>query len=116
FEEIIQKGLRMIGQGMHGFVGNKDLTFDNIEDALSKPTDLRIFAIADAFEKGYTVNQIEALTKIDTWFLGKLENIYQYTKVLEQYNKISDLPKEVLAEAKRLGFSDFQIARYVENP
>jgi carbamoyl-phosphate synthase large subunit len=116
FEEIIQKGLRMIGQGMHGFVGNKDLTFDNIEDALSKPTDLRIFAIADAFEKGYTVDQIEALTKIDTWFLGKLENIYQYTKVLEQYNKIADLPKEVLAEAKRLGFSDFQIARYVENP
>ncbi len=116
FEEIIQKGLRMIGQGMHGFVGNKDLTFDNIEDALSKPTDLRIFAIADAFEKGYSVNEIEALTKIDTWFLGKLENIYKYTKVLEQYNKISDLPKEVLAEAKRLGFSDFQIARYVENP
>ncbi len=116
FEEIIQKGLRMIGQGMHGFVGNKDLTFDNIEDALSKPTDLRIFAIADAFEKGYTVNQIEALTKIDTWFLEKLENIYKYTKVLEQYNKIADLPKEVLAEAKRLGFSDFQIARYVENP
>jgi carbamoyl-phosphate synthase large subunit len=116
FEEIIQKGLRMIGQGMHGFVGNKDLTFDNIEDALSKPTDLRIFAIADAFEKGYSVNEIEALTKIDTWFLGKLENIYKYTKILEQYNKISDLPKEVLAEAKRLGFSDFQIARYVENP
>lgn len=116
FEEIIQKGLRMIGQGMHGFVGNKDLTFDNIEDALSKPTDLRIFAIADAFEKGYTVDQIEALTKIDTWFLEKLENIYKYTKVLEQYTKIADLPKEVLAEAKRLGFSDFQIARYVENP
>jgi carbamoyl-phosphate synthase large subunit len=116
FEEIIQKGLRMIGQGMHGFVGNKDLTFDNIEDALSKPTDLRIFAIADAFEKGYTVDQIEALTKIDIWFLGKLENIHKYTKILEQYNKIADLPKEVLAEAKRLGFSDFQIARYVENP
>ncbi|MDD4489781.1 MAG: carbamoyl-phosphate synthase (glutamine-hydrolyzing) large subunit [Paludibacter sp.] len=116
FEEIIQKGLRMIGQGMHGFVGNHDLTFDSIEDALSKPTDLRIFAIADAFEKGYSVDQIEALTKIDTWFLEKLENIYKYTKVLEQYNKISDLPKEVMAEAKRLGFSDFQIARYVENP
>jgi len=116
FEEIIQKGLRMIGQGMHGFVGNHDLTFDNIEDALSKPTDLRIFAIADAFEKGYTVDQIEALTKIDKWFIGKLENIYKYTKVLEQYNKISDLPKEVLTEAKRLGFSDFQIARYVEEP
>ncbi len=80
FEEIIQKGLRMIGQGMHGFVGNKDLTFDNIEDALSKPTDLRIFAVADAFEKGYNVNQIEALTKIDIWFLEKLENIYKYPK------------------------------------
>lgn len=116
FEEIIQKGLRMIGQGMHGFVGNNDLVFDNVEDALSKPTDLRIFAIADAFEKGYTVDQIEALTKIDTWFLRKLENIYQYTKVISKYNKISDLPKDVLAEAKRMGFSDFQIARYVENP
>jgi carbamoyl-phosphate synthase large subunit len=116
FEEVIQKGLRMIGQGMHGFVGNRDLTFDDIEDALSKPTDLRIFAIADAFEKGYSVNQIEELTQIDPWFLSKLENIYQYTKVLEQYNKIEDVPAEVLQEAKRLGFSDFQIARYVEHP
>lgn len=116
FEEVIQKGLRMIGQGMHGFVGNRDLTFDDVEDALSKPTDLRIFAIADAFEKGYSVAQIEELTKIDPWFLSKLENIYQYTKVLEQYNKIEDVPAEVLQEAKRLGFSDFQIARYVEHP
>lgn len=116
FEEVIQKGLRMIGQGMHGFVGNRDLTFDDVEDALSKPTDLRIFAIADAFEKGYSVNQIEELTQIDPWFLSKLENIYQYTKVLEQYNKIEDVPAEVLHEAKRLGFSDFQIARYVEHP
>lgn len=116
FEEVIQKGLRMIGQGMHGFVGNRDLTFDDVEDALSKPTDLRIFAIADAFEKGYSVNQIEELTQIDPWFLSKLENIYQYTKVLEQYNKIEDVPAEVLQEAKRLGFSDFQIARYVEHP
>ncbi|HBQ57571.1 MAG TPA: carbamoyl phosphate synthase large subunit, partial [Porphyromonadaceae bacterium] len=116
FEEIIQKGLRMIGQGMHGFVGNRDLTFDNVEEALSNPTDLRIFAIADAFEKGFTVDRIESLTKIDKWFLEKLENIYNYTHVLTQYKKIEDLPKEVLAEAKRLGFSDFQIARYVENP
>ena len=116
FEEIIQKGLRMIGQGMHGFVGNRELTFDNIEDALSKPTDLRIFAIADAFEKGYSVEQVEALTKIDPWFLSKLENIYKYTLVLKQYTKITDVPKDVIAEAKRLGFSDFQIARYVENP
>lgn len=116
FEEIMQKGLRMIGQGMHGFVGNNDLSFDNVEEALSHPTDMRIFAIADAFEKGYTVAQIEKLTKIDTWFLTKLENIYKYTKVLEQFHKIEDLTPEVMKEAKRLGFSDFQIARYVEHP
>ena len=116
FEEIMQKGLRMIGQGMHGFVGNKDLTFDNVEEALSHPTDLRIFAIADALQKGYTVEQIEALTKIDKWFLNKLKNIVDYTQILSKYNKIEDLPADVLAEAKRLGFSDFQIARYVENP
>ncbi len=116
FEEIIQKGLRMIGQAMHGFVGNRDLTFDNIEEALSNPTDLRIFAIANAFEKGYTIDQIEELTKIDKWFLEKLDNIYQYTKVLSKYNNIDDLPADVLKEAKRLGFSDFQIARYVEDP
>lgn len=116
FEEIIQKGLRMIGQGMHGFVGNRELTFDDIEDALSKPTDMRIFAIADAFEKGLSVEKIVELTKIDPWFLTKLENIYKYTLVLNQYNKIEDVPKDVMQEAKRLGFSDFQIARYVLNP
>lgn len=115
FEEIMQKGLRMIGQGMHGFVGNTDLTFDDVEKALSHPTDLRIFAIADAFEKGYTVAQIEKLTKIDVWFLEKLENIYKYTKVLSKFSKIEDLTADVLKEAKRLGFSDFQIARYVEH-
>src|SRR5690554_6868730 len=85
FEEIIQKGLRMIGQGMHGFVGNDKITFDNVEESLSKPTDLRIFAIADAFEKGYSVKQIEALTKIDPWFLNGLENIYKYSKVIGVY-------------------------------
>ncbi len=116
FEEIIQKGLRMIGQGMHGFVGNRDLEFENIEEALSNPTDLRIFAIANAFEKGYTVDQIEALTKIDKWFLGKLENIVNFSKILAGYNKIEDLPADVIKEAKQLGFSDFQIARFVENP
>ena len=116
FEEIIQKGLRMIGQGMHGFVGNRDMTFDNVEEALSNPTDLRIFAIADAFEKGYTVEQIEEFTKIDKWFLEKLENIVKYSKVLSGYNHIEELTEGVLAEAKRLGFSDFQIARFVENP
>jgi len=116
FEEIIQKGLRMIGQGMHGFVGNRELIFENVEEALENPTDLRIFAIADAFAKGYSAEQIVALTKIDIWFIRKLENIYQYTKVLSQYKKIEELPADVLAEAKRLGYSDFQIARYVENP
>jgi carbamoyl-phosphate synthase large subunit len=116
FEEIIQKGLRMIGQGMHGFVGNREITFDNVEESLAKPTDLRIFAIADAFEKGYSITQIENLTKIDHWFLEKLENIYNYSKVLASYSKIEELPEEVLREAKRLGFSDFQIARFVENP
>ena len=116
FEEIIQKGLRMIGQGMHGFVGNRDVKFDDLDHALSHPTDLRIFAIAQALEQGYTVERIEELTKIDSWFLSRLKNIVDYAKVLSEYNKIEDLPAEVLAEAKRLGFSDFQIARCVENP
>ena len=116
FEEIIQKGLRMIGQGMHGFVGNNDLVFDDVASALSKPTDLRIFAIADAFTKGFTVEQIVDLTKIDRWFIEKLENIHKYSLVLSSYNSIADLDASVLAEAKRLGFSDFQIARFVESP
>lgn len=116
FEEVIQKGLRMIGQGMHGFVGNVGLTFDNIEEALTNPTDLRIFAIADAFEKGYSVEQIERLTKIDSWFLEKLENIVRFSKVLSTYQAIETLPKEVLQEAKKMGFSDFQIARLIESP
>ena len=116
FEEIIQKGLRMIGQGMHGFVGNKDIEFKDLDYELSHPTDLRIFAIAQAFEKGYTVERIEELTKIDPWFLSRLKNIVDYAEKLKTFNKIEDLPADVLAEAKRLGFSDFQIARYVENP
>lgn len=116
FEEIIQKGLRMIGQGMHGFVGNKDLEFKNLDDELANPTDLRIFAIAKALEKGYSVEKIQELTKIDPWFLNGLKNIVDYTKVLQQYKSVDDLPADVLKEAKRLGFSDFQIARYVENP
>ncbi len=116
FEEIIQKGLRMIGQGMHGFVGNKEMVFEDIEDALSNPTDLRIFAIADAFEKGYSVEQIRDLTKIDSWFLEKLENIFLFSRKLGEYDKIEQLPKEMLEKAKILGFSDFQIARFVENP
>ena len=116
FEEIIQKGLRMIGQGMHGFVGNRGLAFDNLDEELANPTDLRIFAIAEALENGYTVDRIYDLTKIDKWFLGKLKNIVDYTKVLSQYKKIEELPIDVLKKAKELGFSDFQIARYVENP
>jgi carbamoyl-phosphate synthase large subunit len=116
FEEIMQKGLRMIGQGMHGFVGNHDLEFPDLESALSKPTDLRIFAIAAALEKGYSVEKIEALTKIDVWFLQKLENIVKFTKTLEACKKIENIDAATMAEAKRLGFSDFQVARYVENP
>ena len=116
FEEIIQKGLRMIGQGMHGFVGNRDLEFGDLDKELSHPTDLRIFAIAAALEKGYTVERIEELTKIDVWFLNKLKNIVDYTKVIAKYKTIEDIPADVLREAKRLGFSDFQIARYCENP
>ena len=116
FEEIIQKGLRMIGQVMHGFVGNRDLEFGDLDKELSHPTDLRIFAIAAALEKGYTVERIEELTKIDVWFLNKLKNIVDYTKVIAKHKTIEDIPADVLREAKRLGFSDFQIARYCENP
>ncbi len=113
FEEIIQKGLRMIGQGMHGFVGNHELEFDNLDDVLANPTDMRIFAIAKAFEEGYTVEKIQKLTQIDTWFLEKLKNIHDYSLVLSAYSTIEDVPADVLKEAKRLGFSDFQIARFV---
>ena len=116
FEEIMQKGLRMIGQGMHGFVGNNDLEFDDLDEELANPTDLRIYAIAKAFEKGYTVDRIYELSKINPWFLNKLKNIDDYRKVLESYHKIEEVPAEVLREAKRLGFSDFQIARFVEKP
>ena len=116
FEEIIQKGLRMIGQGMHGFVGNKELLFENLDDELANPTDLRIFAIAKALEENYTVDRIWELTKIDKWFLEKLKNIVAYTKVLSQYHTIDEVPADILKKAKQLGFSDFQIARYVENP
>ena len=106
FEEIMQKGLRMIGQGMHGFVGNNGLEFEDLDKELANPTDLRIFAVAQALEKGYTVERIYELTKINPWFLKKLKNIVDYTKVLELYNKIEEVPADVLKEAKRLGFSD----------
>ncbi len=116
FEEIIQKGLRMIGQGMHGFVGNKDLEFNNLDEELANPTDLRIFAIAKALEKGYTVERLHELTKIDHWFLNGMKNIVDFANKLKTYNTIEELPVEVLKEAKRLGFSDFQIIRFVEDP
>lgn len=116
FEEIMQKGLRMIGQGMHGFVGNNDVEFTNLDEELSNPTDLRIFAIAKALEKGYTVERIQELTKIDPWFLERLKNIVDYTATLKSVPSIEEIPAATLKEAKRLGFSDFQIARYVENP
>ena len=116
FEEIIQKGLRMIGQGMHGFVGNDDLEFDDLDKELSCPTDLRVFAIAAAMDAGYSIDRIHDLTKIDPWFLGKLQNIVDYKNTLSQYTKIEDIPADVLRKAKVLGFSDFQIARFVLNP
>ena len=113
FEEAIQKGLRMIGQGMHGFVGNRDLDFQDIEKELVNPTDMRIFVIADALEKGYSVEQIYDLTKIDPWFLYKLQDIRKLQKILEKYNALESLPDEDLRRAKEMGFSDFQIARFV---
>lgn len=116
FEEIIQKGLRMVGQGMHGFVGNDHTRFDNLDDELANPTDLRIFAIAQALEEGYTIERIYNLTKIDPWFIERLKNIVDYKHKLQTYNTLEELPADVLREAKRLGFSDFQIARFVLKP
>ncbi|MBQ2878281.1 MAG: carbamoyl-phosphate synthase (glutamine-hydrolyzing) large subunit [Bacteroidaceae bacterium] len=113
FEEVIQKGLRMIGQGMHGFVGNQHVHFENLDEELANPTDLRIFSIASALEEGYSIDRISELTKIDPWFLEKLKNIVDYKKVLEGYNCLEELPEDVLRQAKVLGFSDFQIARFV---
>ena len=116
FEEIIQKGLRMIGQGMHGFVGNDHTRFENLDDELANPTDLRIFAMAQALEEGYTIDRIYELTKIDPWFIGKLKNIVDYKFKLQGYNSLEEIPADVLREAKVLGFSDFQIARFVLKP
>ena len=116
FEEMIQKGLRMIGQGMHGFVGNDHTKFDNLEDALANPTDLRIFAIAQALEEGYSIDHIEELTKIDKWFLERLKHIVDLKHQLMEYNQIEDLPTSLLLEVKQCGFSDFQIARFVLKP
>ena len=113
FEEMLQKGLRMIGQGMHGFVGNDHTKFENLDEELSNPTDLRIFAIAQALEEGYTIERIEELTKIDPWFIERMKNIVDYKHKLSEYNTLEEIPAEVLREAKVLGFSDFQIARFV---
>lgn len=113
FEEVIQKGLRMIGQGMHGFVGNRPLAIDNIEQALSEPTDKRIFVIAKAFEEGYSVERIHELTKIDRWFLQRLHAIYQTQQELREASEIAELSAALLRKAKEQGFSDFQVARAV---
>ncbi len=110
FEEIIQKGLRMIGQGANGFVGNKDFHVDDIDQALNEPTDTRIFVISKAMHAGYTVDQIHALTKIDRWFLNKLQGIVNTHKELKTYDNCEQLPLELLKEAKVKGFSDVQIA------
>lgn len=117
FEEAIQKGLRMIGQGMHGFVENKELVIPDIEKALHEPTDKRIFVISKAFRAGYTVDQVHELTKIDRWFLEKLMNIMTTSKELNQWSKhhqqIAELPVDLLRKAKIQGFSDFQVARAI---
>ena len=116
FEEIIQKGLRMIGQGMHGFVCNDQVHFDDLDEELANPTDLRIFAIAQALEEGYTIDRIEELTKIDPWFLSRLKNIVDMKHQLQTYDGIEAVPADVLRQAKVMGFSDFQIARCVFTP
>ncbi|HBH82753.1 MAG: carbamoyl phosphate synthase large subunit [Bacteroidetes bacterium GWE2_41_25] len=113
FEEAIQKGLRMIGQGMHGFTGNRDLSFEDIERELSEPTDMRIFSIAEALEKGMSVDRIYELTRIDKWFLFKLRNIINIKDELSEYKTFESLPNELLSHAKINGFSDFQITRHV---
>ena len=115
-EEMIQKGLRMIGQGMHGFVGNDHLRFEKLDEELSNPTDLRIFAIAQALEEGYSVERIEELTKIDAWFISRLQNIVNLKNKLLTFNSLDEIPDELFREVKAAGFSDFQIARFVLKP
>lgn len=113
FEEVIQKGLRMIGQGLHGFVGNKQHQIDDLDAALREPTDTRIVAVSQAMEAGYSVERIWELTKIDRWFLDRLYSIKQTADSMAQYNDLAQLPAELLRHAKRQGFSDFQIGRSV---
>lgn len=116
FEEVIQKGLRMIGQGMHGFVGNEHLHFNNLDDELQNPTDLRIFALAQALEEGYTDERLFELTKIDPWFIQKMRNIVEWEHKLKSYNSLEEIDATTMRQAKTLGFSDFQIARFVLKP
>ena len=116
FEEAIQKGLRMIGQGMHGFVGNRDLELediDSLEYELSNPTDIRIFVIAEAFRRNLSMVRIHNLTKIDKWFLYKLKNIFTLSNELKEYNTIEKIPDDLLLNLKKSGFSDFQIAKFL---
>jgi carbamoyl-phosphate synthase large subunit len=111
FEEVIQKGLRMIAQGMHGFVANRDLETDDIDRALAEPTDKRIFIIAQALEAGYSIERIHELTKIDLWFLQKLQLIYQCAQDIKKYHSVEELPDDLLRTAKQKGFSDYQITK-----
>jgi len=113
FEEVIQKGIRMIGQGMHGFVGNHDIQIEDIEKELTEPTDMRILVIEKAFSEGFSIEEIHSLTKIDNWFLLKLKNIFNLKNDLEKYNRINDIPADLILSAKKAGFSDFQLARII---
>ncbi|MBQ0056539.1 MAG: carbamoyl-phosphate synthase (glutamine-hydrolyzing) large subunit [Bacteroidales bacterium] len=116
FEEMIQKGLRMIGQGMHGFVGNDHTRFTDLDKELANPTDLRIFAIAQALDEGYTIERIEELTKIDKWFLSRMKHIVDLKNELLAFNSLEEISDEKMREVKACGFSDFQIARFVLKP
>ncbi len=113
FEEAIQKGIRMIGQGMHGFVGNHEIEIENIDNELSEPTDMRIIVIEKAFQEGYSIDRIHELTRIDKWFLVKLKNIYDLKLEMENVDTLDELEDELLLRSKKAGFSDFQVARLV---
>ena len=113
FEEAIQKGLRMIGLGMHGFIGNKEVEFDDVTYELNHPTDIRIFAIAKAFNEGWSIEQIYEQTKIDLWFLYRLKNIFDYGEEISTFNNFQELPDELISTIKKLGFSDYQITRLI---
>ncbi len=113
FEEAIQKGIRMLGQGMHGLVANSELSFSDLDNELQNPTDRRIFALAEALDKNYSVDKLYELTKIDKWFLSKLNAIVNLSKTLKKYNNLDDIPETLLRKAKQAGFSDFQLARLI---